>query len=1240
MGSRRLSFASTLLIFNALISGCSSSGKNQGPGAIVGKVEVSQGSVSTTCEVFVLGTVLNTRCDSNGQFVFPKVPPGHWKIQFLSEPATATNKQSLLTNKLTASVSSNQTTNLQTVFLAKPGLVSGHIFQNGAAADPGLLQVSVVAVSNTGELAQPSVSGDYLLELVPPGSQRIVLIVPEKGTVVQDPVTVESQKVTFKINFDLKDATNNPATLKGLAQRAYSPGSQAGITVRLVKEQGSAVVASAVTDSGGNFSFNSVDPGAYVIQGEDPGNPLIATLPGIVLASGEVRVLDIILTLIKPSDVITGGDGGYPFDYSDGGTPAVCVKDSDCPGSYCNNKLCGLCRTPADCSSGQWCDTFAGGACKPLCTSNTECTSEGKVCDVSSGTCQLPCSAGCPAGTACDPKANICRATCNIKAPCPDHQICGVTDFECHPECINNNDCAGKGVNFVCQAGACVSNGSCTTDNDCPASKQCAFSNGVGNCVVRPGYNGQGYACTRLCDCRQGELCGPSSLCVPDLLTWPDDQTTFQLVPKQFVAPGGTGDGKSPGTATADLRSALSTAKSGDTIALVETASADVGLATDGGVLSLSNVAVAGGYISCAPNRWMRDTDPTTGYSHFNFVGTLGGNGNNGNPPEPGAIQIGGPSSSAHVAVTDLKAQWTACGSGNTNCASAGYGSYGAVVSAQNVAGLSVSNLDIDFNSFDAGTSGNGPNSTTAFSEGVVAAKSPKLSISNIYSDNPLISAGNGNPDGSGISLVKIVTSSGTIDRVWTRGDFIFPNSAGNSIVSADQSTGDLSITRVQTGSPTAGTPDRMTGGGAGIRVTRTSSGHVSITNNYIRLAAYPSQAQFPNPWYGIQIGQSPDVLVDTNTISGAGDNGTYRSNIGVYFDHASGKITNNTFLFPNDNEFSSQATACGGLPALRAVVVNAQNLSDIEVAKNSGSGGAGHAWFLHVLNINSGNQVNAHNNVFSISGDGTAVVAQNVGSQGLPGLVLTDNNFTFGNSIFSSPSVEGISSCGSNTLGSVRAERNTFNLAPNAGVPSIGVNAFGTLFELYENYFQQSSSGSTIGFHLSDDSPFRAIGNTLSISGSGGGYGLQCDSTNTPSSPTSTLYSNIFFLNSPSVNSWFIKAQDGGSNSGKYPCAASGDFKNNAFGFLSGENPYSNDSMGDGGFYSHDNILNIPTGNSNHVGGSSTNCFGTNATPQILSNSLCAGGGLPGPQDRQGNPIQSNLKGTVLPNPPNIGAL
>jgi len=286
---------------------------------------------------------------------------------------------------------------------------------------------------------------------------------------------------------------------------------------------------------------------------------------------------------------------------------AGCNNDTQCAGAFCVGHVCVECRANADCPTSEWCDA---GLCQPECSTNANC-SGGRVCDQTTRTCVLPCSAGCASGQGCDAN-NVCQQTCDMTFPCTGGLVCDSASSMCRPECTTDPQCTGSFE--VCQLGQCVPSGGCALDTDCSPSEMCGSG---GQCVARPtAFDplASAYMCSTACECKLGETCSAGH-CVAD------------GVPTRFVASGASGTGLSVSSPTGSFTTAFNGLPANALVAVSMTGSF-TGITTPP-IISQAGVRLKGGYVQCSEKRWVRDGAMTSQVSVpnnsdiFSFKGML-----------------------------------------------------------------------------------------------------------------------------------------------------------------------------------------------------------------------------------------------------------------------------------------------------------------------------------------------------------------------------------------------------------------------------------------------------------------------------------------------------------------------------------------------------------------------------------------------------------------------------------------
>ncbi len=177
-------------------------------------------------------------------------------------------------------------------------------------------------------------------------------------------------------------------------------------------------------------------------------------------------------------------DLGAAFDAEialDVASAATCATDQDCPADapFCDAAgKCAICVFDAQCGvAGAVCSDGLCAAPKP-CTTNSNCTSKGMVCDTQLGVCR-PClaSADCSGNQVCWHNQCVAALTpCQSSKECPGSSIC--SKGACVP-CGTDTDCAPSAWCAVdlCVPDVCAPGNSQCTDN---ASAQICLSNGSG----------------------------------------------------------------------------------------------------------------------------------------------------------------------------------------------------------------------------------------------------------------------------------------------------------------------------------------------------------------------------------------------------------------------------------------------------------------------------------------------------------------------------------------------------------------------------------------------------------------------------------------------------------------------------------------------------------------------------------------------------------------------------------------
>jgi protocatechuate 3,4-dioxygenase beta subunit len=263
----------------------------------------------------------NTVTDAYGNYLFSNLLAGDYTVS-VTLPANYTFTSSTGTSETNATNSDvNATTGTTTTITLSPGenqlnIDAGIIFNNPPAkanigdrvwfdtdgdgvqeaGEPGVAGVTVTLYDNTGAAVATAVTdanGNYLFTDVTPGTGYTIGFTAPVGTVFSpkdatadgndsdaDPVTGRTPAFTVvagttDLSFDagikpqaaakasLGDKVFNDIDRDGI-QDAGEPGI-AGVTVNLYAANGTTLLATTTTDAFGNYTFNNLDAGTYVV---------------------------------------------------------------------------------------------------------------------------------------------------------------------------------------------------------------------------------------------------------------------------------------------------------------------------------------------------------------------------------------------------------------------------------------------------------------------------------------------------------------------------------------------------------------------------------------------------------------------------------------------------------------------------------------------------------------------------------------------------------------------------------------------------------------------------------------------------------------------------------------------------------------------------------------------------------------------------------------------------------------
>ncbi len=555
-----------------LFAGCSrdlSVPAPPGPGAIFGRVVVAvpgqaARAPAAGATVSLLSSSLFATAGENGAFALEGLTQASGQLLFRYDvDGDGSYRRQRLVSLAELNAGPGRQVSVGDVLVVENARLHGKALRNEIAGLGGGHGGSVAFVPEGPFTAYTADDGTFSFSELPPGTLQLALFRPGYQPATLDELTLRSGEDLSLREVRLVPVTGTPAP-GGIAGRvAFIPdASPSGATVAATPVGGAPIAGSVSAD--GSLQVSPLPPGLYDLAVAQTGYST-AIIPNVLVLEGRQTVVrEVVL-----------GTGPVP----DAGTrPPAPDGGAECGGA------CVSCGGTADCPSSQWCDQ---GLCREQCTAGGlgQCTN-GRVCDPTTRTCVRPCGAGCPAGSVCEAAANACRQVCDGSHPCPSGFLCDGSS-RCVPECTVTADCTRPRT--LCQAGACVPDGTCAYDADCQISLMCTG----GLCVPRPtALTDAGFACATPCDCRQGEVCQ-------------DGVCASEPSPTRFASAAADGGlGLTPQAPAAGLAQLAADAGAGAVLALRagDTFALSAPLA-----ITEPNVTVAGGYVVCGPNRWVRD---------------------------------------------------------------------------------------------------------------------------------------------------------------------------------------------------------------------------------------------------------------------------------------------------------------------------------------------------------------------------------------------------------------------------------------------------------------------------------------------------------------------------------------------------------------------------------------------------------------------------------------------------------
>jgi protocatechuate 3,4-dioxygenase beta subunit len=215
--------------------------------------------------------------DSNGDYSFPGVGPGSYTIQAVVQSGyVSTDAPYHLTTSSGLNVGGFN------LGEALPATLSGDVFVDVSGSgtlvsgDPGLAGWTVEAVNRSNQVAATATTnaqGDYALTGVAPGPFTIQEVLKSGYVQTTSPstysLTISQGQTVANLNFgNFQTVTFSGEVyndLNGSGTLVSGDPGLAGWTVKLLGSSNQ-VIATATTDSNGDYSFPGVGPGTYTIQ--------------------------------------------------------------------------------------------------------------------------------------------------------------------------------------------------------------------------------------------------------------------------------------------------------------------------------------------------------------------------------------------------------------------------------------------------------------------------------------------------------------------------------------------------------------------------------------------------------------------------------------------------------------------------------------------------------------------------------------------------------------------------------------------------------------------------------------------------------------------------------------------------------------------------------------------------------------------------------------------------------------
>jgi len=224
------------------------------PGGLTGKVLGSDGSglAGVTVKATWNSTSFTTLTGGDGDYSFSGLAAGvGWQLSL--------EKSGYLTKSLWATPKASKSVRLDSIRLLKPSGISGKVTDPAGAGVQTTLYLSGPGYYN----ATSDASGNYSLPAITPGRYTVYIYAASGLLSLSKEVAVGDGK---QVTADFR--LQRPATLSGTLLKAG--GAQLSGCVTLYTKDGDDV-KEACADLSGIFSFTSVRPGTYTIQGYQDG---------------------------------------------------------------------------------------------------------------------------------------------------------------------------------------------------------------------------------------------------------------------------------------------------------------------------------------------------------------------------------------------------------------------------------------------------------------------------------------------------------------------------------------------------------------------------------------------------------------------------------------------------------------------------------------------------------------------------------------------------------------------------------------------------------------------------------------------------------------------------------------------------------------------------------------------------------------------------------------------------------